>query len=538
MRKKKILIVTEFSLLNTGYSVYSRNLLSELVKREDYEINEFSLYLHPNDPLQYNLPWKCYANLPLEHEVQEYESDILNQFGKWRFEKVCLYARPDVILSTKDHWMDSFILHSPLKKCFKFLWMPACDGKPQNSAWIADFIGADKILAYNSWSLSVLKEQGGDLINTFKAAHPGTDPAFYPVQNKKEHKKFFGFDPDCFIVGTNMRNQKRKLFPDLFFAFRKFLNDNEELGRKTYLYCHTSFPDSGWNLPRLLKENSLQNKVLFSYVCHSCGKAFPSFFADSVTTCRFCGQNTARFPNTKVGLDNNSLAQIYNLFDVYVQYANAEGSGFPQIEAASCAVPVMSVDYSAMEDIVRKLKGIPIKVQQLARESETHVNRAIPNNDDFVARLAEFLSLPSSLKLKKGFDARKGVLDNYTWRKCADVWEEAIDSVGYGNWNLPANFHTPNLNIPQIPSNSDFVDWCIVNILGMPEKIGSYWAMSLLRDLNHNCSNNYGEFGITDDSILGARNKLAPFNRNDLVNKFVQLNDFRNYWENERVKCL
>ena len=32
-----------------------------------------------------------------------------------------------------------------------------------------------------------------------------------------------GLDPDCKIIGTVMRNQRRKLYPDLFEAFKKFL---------------------------------------------------------------------------------------------------------------------------------------------------------------------------------------------------------------------------------------------------------------------------------------------------------------------------
>ena len=41
-----------------------------------------------------------------------------------------------------------------------------------------------------------------------------------------------------------------------------------------------------------------------------------------------------------------------NTFDLYVQYANSEGFGLPQVEAAGCGIPVASVDYSAMSSVV------------------------------------------------------------------------------------------------------------------------------------------------------------------------------------------
>ena len=70
-----------------------------------------------------------------------------------------------------------------------------------------------------------------------------------------------------------MRNQKRKLIPELLYSFRQTLDtlekDNYDLGKKLYLYLHTSYPDAGWDIPELLKQTRLANKVLFTYFCRS-----------------------------------------------------------------------------------------------------------------------------------------------------------------------------------------------------------------------------------------------------------------------------
>ena len=99
---------------------------------------------------------------------------------------------------------------------------------------------------------------------------------YKPVEDKRKHKQFVGLDPDCKIIGTVMRNQRRKLYPDLFEAFKKFLDKAED--KNYYLYCHTSYPDLGWDIPELLNEHGIGSKVLFTYICPETKKPFVSVF--------------------------------------------------------------------------------------------------------------------------------------------------------------------------------------------------------------------------------------------------------------------
>ena len=48
--KKRVLLVSEFSLLNTGFSVMNHDLLSTLHNSEEYEVAEFSSYVSDDDP--------------------------------------------------------------------------------------------------------------------------------------------------------------------------------------------------------------------------------------------------------------------------------------------------------------------------------------------------------------------------------------------------------------------------------------------------------------------------------------------------------
>ena len=126
-----------------------------------------------------------------------------------------------------------------------------------------------------------------------------------------------------------MRNQKRKLFPDLFEMYRKLLDTSKR--DDLFLYCHTSFPDLGWDIPKLLLRYGISGKVLFTYVCEQCKHAFPAFFSDAKRRCPKCKGN-AFLSNVHNGVSNEFLSNIVNCFDVYLQYANSEGFGLPQVE--------------------------------------------------------------------------------------------------------------------------------------------------------------------------------------------------------------
>lgn len=181
-------------------------------------------------------------------------------------------------------------------------------------------------------------------------------------------------------------------------------NGNDDLYNRSYLYLHTTYPDIGWEIPELLKEHGVASKTITTYRCAECGHAEPSFYNSSVAFCPRCGKYALGFPSTEKGVSREFLAQVYNLFDVSIQYSIAEGQGLPIVEAASCAVPVMVVNYSAMEDAVNKLGATPIDVIRLFREAETNSYRAYPDNNDLVEKLYNFAKLPVSLRKKKGFE--------------------------------------------------------------------------------------------------------------------------------------
>lgn len=495
MKKLKILMVSEASFLNSGFGTYAKEILSRLHKTDKYEIAEFACYGKTNDPKDVEINWRYYANAVDERDPRhkEYSSSAENQFGRWRFERVLLDFKPDVVMDVRDYWMNSYQQYSPFRPFFHWVLMPTVDSEPQQEEWIDTFIHADAIFTYSDFGRDVLAKQSNNNINYIDTTSPGVDlKTFRPLPNKEEIKLSLGIDPKSFIVGSVMRNQKRKLIPDLFYAIKKLIekcehNGNHELGNNIYLYLHTSYPDAGWDIPLLLKEYKIGNRVYFSYLCRNCGHFYASLFQHPTGNCPKCGNHSCTMPNVSSGLSSERLAYIMNSFDLYAQYAICEGFGMPQVEAAACGVPIASIDYSAMSDVVRKVDGYPIKVGQYFKELETKAIRVMPDNEDFISIIEQFYSLPGPLKQQKSFTARKFTEQYYNWDNIAKKWENYFDNIQLtgvqGQWDKALSLMSEIQNLPSnIDNHYDAISYIISKYLPEHQLASSMIILNMIRD--------------------------------------------------------
>lgn len=528
--KKRILMVNEGSHLLTGYGTYGNAVLSRLFNTGKYELAEFASFTTVDTVLQNKstIPWKVYANSvhnsDPRYELLQSRRDA--PFGSWRFDRVLLDFKPDIVFDIRDYWMLSFENNSPLRPFFHWAIMPTVDSAPQHESWLETFVEADGVLTYSDWGQETLRKEGGGKINLQGVASPGVNlNIFKPVSNKSAHRDKLGLTGDINILGTVMRNQKRKLYPDLFESFRDFLElamdkGRDDIAKKTYLYVHTSYPDNGWSIPFLLKEYGLCHKVLFTYVCHNCGAYFASFFQDARTVCKSCNYTSAMLPNTSKGLTREQLADIYNCFDAYIQYSICEGFGMPQVEAIACGVPLFTVDYSAMTEVGKKSGGYVIPIHKKFLEMETGAYRVYPDNTAAVKQLYKFFSMPAPMRAKKGFKAREAAERFYDWDIVAKIWENYFDHVELtglqGQWDEKVKVHFPSSTPPKEHENwshEQFTNWLFTDVLGKPEKIYSHQAMEIARSLNFGVRNNGGKYEkITREDVFNSLHSRALHN--------------------------
>tara|TARA_R100001443_G_scaffold4277_2_gene12627 strand:+ start:29431 stop:31071 length:1641 start_codon:yes stop_codon:yes gene_type:complete len=542
MRKKKVLFVSEASWKTTGYSVYTKEVLSRLNQIDELEVAELSCYGSASDPEIKDIPWKVFPNKPdgNSEEFKIYKSNPSNTFGEWTFNNVCLKFQPDIVMDIRDWWMFEYQQRSPFRDFYHWAIMPTVDAAPQNSQWVNTFQSADAVFTYSEFGRDVLQGQC-DNLNFCGIAPPAASKNFIPFLNKSQHKETMGLDPDSIIIGTVMRNQRRKLYPDLFKSFRMLLDETKN--DKLFLHCHKYYPDIGWDTPSLLDEFGLNNRVLFSYQCKECKNLQVEFFQDSVTYCKKCNKLTQQLVGIENPIDEVNLNKIYNTFDIYVQYANSEGFGMPQLEAAYAGLPVISTYYSAMESVIDNIGGIGIKPLEYSREAETGCYRAIPDNRKFVDVLKKMIDSKQTLP-KIGQKINKTARNHYSWDKTADIWAEHIKSVPMRDlketWLSPANIKQPASSVPQnIVDLADKVDFIFTDILHKPEWIGGYLWTKVLKD----CTFKYRVQSSNEDfyfneSHIQSYDQFLPFSFEKACEEMAAFRNQLNQWEMARVQAI
>jgi glycosyltransferase involved in cell wall biosynthesis len=508
MQKKRIMMVGESSHIKSGFGNYTREILSRLHATGKYEIAELSSYRTLSTPK--TEPWRVYPvavdpNHPLH---SEYIANQNNYYGQWRFEFALLDFKPHIVFDVRDFWNYSFQEISPLRQFYHWIITPTYDSAPPKIDTINTFKSADTLLFHTEWAKH-------NLINAYNYNHSNLGPVasdavdsniFKPIgYSKKFHKVKFDIEPESFVIGSVMRNQKRKLIPDLIKIISNLIKKNTN--KKIYLYLHTSYPDAlGWDLPALLLEHQISNNVLISYYCKNCDALQCKVFKGVKTICNHCKKPTSFICHPTNAVDDSTLNNIYNLFDVYVQYAICEGFGIPPIEAASAGVPVVTINHEAMAEVGNNIGAHLVDTKRLFREQETNADRCLPNNDKCEEILQSLIELPIIELNNIGKNTRIKLLNTYSWDKTAQVYEQIFDSIDISkktSWDIGPQEIDLHASIANIPSNRDFIYSIVDKVIKDPNLKKSNFIQELIKGL--------------DDQIVQEGIKRVSFDRKTAV---------------------
>lgn len=568
--KPRILFTNEASFLNTGFSIYGKNIISRLYATGKYDILEMGTYCKQSDPRVKNIPWKFVANCPEDNDQegqraygapgsQEYH---LNQFGLWKFNDILLNFRPHVCVDVRDNWMWSWQLKNPLIKNCTLITLPCVDSHPQQKQWIEDYKKVDYVLGYSNYALDVLRRESGGKINIAGLANPGADIKTYkpiwgdnlnPSEEEIEKNRIdalakFGVSPHAKFIGMVARNQKRKRFDVFIETASKLKRDNPEWFRKNHVYfhCHTSFPDVGTDLPEVInreRRNGLTwHDITFSYVCHKCGAAFFSYYLGDIKgRCQVCGDpQSAMMPNTQKGFTFEQMAQMYRAMYATVNLSIAGAFELPIAESKSCGVPVLAIDYAAMAEQGRKiypgtfhLGGMSIKRGYLATEiGETGQWRCLPDRDDTAKQIKWIIDHPKE-RNQLAREARQCALDNFDYDKIAKKWEEVIDNAEVYpeiyTWNKPIEIKSlPQENPASDLSDEQFITWCYNNHFKRnpdPKGLNDWLAQLKAGKPRNEIQKSFRDIVINENRLEYARANIGITPHDFNLRDYVEAND-------------
>lgn len=539
--KKRVLLVTDFSALPTGYGVYARELLYRL-QAFGYEVAELACYVSQSDPRVFQQPWPVYANKPEEGSAEwhPYHSSPSMELGEFTFNSVCLHFMPHYVLDFRDPWAFEYQAYSPFRKFYNWIISPTTDAFPLNPEWVEMFGDADAVLSYSEFGRDTILEQGD--VNFLDVASPGTSNYFhqFDAQRRISNRNKYGIPENIHIAGTVMRNQPRKLFPDLFDAFSKHIHES---GRNdTFLYCHTAFPDLGWNIPELLIKYGLSNRVLFTYKCRKCEHVSVKFFNDTLAFCDKCRNFSCNIAGVGNGLSTKELSDIYNLFDFYIQASSFEGFGIPVVEAVMCGLNVACTNYSSMESFIKNINVTPIEILKLEKEASTGRNYAILDVSSLTKIMNRFFSLSRHDLYSTGKELMNSAKLYYNWDKCASVWIKAIESLDvkedYKSWLSQPIALDPHPFIENSLSPIEQANFLISEVLREPKLMYKSIWRRLVKDLTYRSTIPKTNGLYFKEDYLKDSLKHKPFSFKDAYDQIYNLREYYNIWEDNRANVL
>jgi glycosyltransferase involved in cell wall biosynthesis len=279
---------------------------------------------------------------------------------------------------------------------------------------------------------------------------PGVDIDVFKPMDKVKIREEYGIPKDANIIMTVMRNQPRKLFPNIMSAFANALDNLYKLGLgdiadKTYLYLHTGNPDCGFDIPKEIIRYGVGNRVIVTYYCQTCKQSTPGFYSGDRKYCPKCRAKACAMANTSNGSTREELAKIYNLADLYIQYSVAGALEIPIIEAKACGVPVVSVDYAAPYELARLGGGYgQVRMAGWKQESvrETSQIRGVPDDKHLEEILTSFLQEGEEKRMLMRSLARETAEHYHSSDGFAKKWDDIFSSIPAKNpfrWFAPPN---------------------------------------------------------------------------------------------------
>lgn len=327
-RDLKILWQSNSPSANSGYSVFSRDLLFRLLKdgwnvecsSMGAGVDAYPIFLYGEDLIDDRFKGLKLKVYPKMHEP--YGSDSLVFHG--------IESKAHVIFTMQDVWP---LQPAELSKLRTWISYAPIDKYPVPNNVIEKLRYAYKIITFSEFGQKALEERGF----TSTLILEGTDTEIFKPMNKVAMRKKYGLPEDIFLfgmIGANKENPPRKGYQEAIEAFKLFCDKHAE----ARIFFHTQqVTPMGFPIKDLSRVLGIADKF---------------FFLDD-----YRGSFNSR---------SHDIAEEINMFDVLLHPSQTEGFGLLPIEAMSCGVPVIVNNTTSMPEAV-----IPGKTGEIA-ETDRH----------------------------------------------------------------------------------------------------------------------------------------------------------------------
>jgi len=493
MKKKKVLIHSNHCRALTGFGKHTKNILIYLQKTGKYDLVEFSNGIQWGDASLSNLPWKAQGSLPnnpslLKKLNQDPKLARSAGYGSETIDQILKQEKPDVYIGIEDIWAFSGYTEKKWWNKINCMIWTTLDSLPI----LPDAIkSAPKIKNYYTWASFAQKSLnaiGQDHVKTLRGSLDTSHFFRMSDERRLELRQKQNIAQDDFIIGFVFRNQLRKSVPNLLEGFKIFCQQNPTSKAKLLLHTHWA---EGWDIPRLIEEKDLDpSRILTTYFCLKCQEYEIKPFRGQNQDCKFCGSEKSQVTtNTKAGVDESQLNEIYNLMNVYCHPFTSGGQEIPIQEAKLTELITLVTNYSCGEDCcVQEANSLPLSWTEY-REPGTQFIKASTDPKNIAYQLRKVFEMKPEKMKQMGKKAREFVIENYSIEQVGKQLEKIIDEMPEIDWDF--NFQEEERNAdyqpPDIDSDSEWIKDLYKNMLKVEtnelEDGYKHWMQRLNSDL-------------------------------------------------------
>ena len=363
---------------NSGYAVFTRDLLFRLLKRGyDFScigffgVDGYHTWMHGEDLLDDRFKGtklKVYPKM-----AEPYGGDALVEHSRHNGIQVA-FTMLDLFSLAPQY------LENLTKLGIKFIPYLPIDQEPVVPSILNNLRYAHKIITFSKFGQLALEKEGF----ASHMIYEGIDTSIFKPMDKNKMRSKFGIPQDGFVFGmvaANKENPPRKAFQQVLEAFKKFNDEHPN----SYLFFHnqqqspTMFPIADY--ARYLK---VTDKIMFM-------NSYAATFAS----------------------DSHVIAELINSFDVYLNPSMTEGFGMGMIESQACGVPPIGNRCHSMPELVKE--GKTGFICETDKGFWRNLNGYVypPNVDSLYQKMEEAYKAVKKSRKKIATAARKNVLDNY-----------------------------------------------------------------------------------------------------------------------------
>jgi glycosyltransferase involved in cell wall biosynthesis len=309
--------------------------------------------------------------------------------------------RPDVLVTAADPWRVSHLADPEITGFMRERKVVWALYYPIDSDWGRGALPPSLVQLLKAVDLPIVMSQYGhhlSQLNGVTAAYipPGVDTrVFSRPDHKADAKSALAYE-NRFVVLSDARNQRRKLWPRTLEIFRRFAADKDDV--LLHLHCDPYDPaassdDYYYDLLSDIAFLGLDKKVRFTR-----------------------GMSIMR------GTSLTQLAALYQAADVHLLASYGEGFGLPTLQAAAAGAVPMAAAYAANRELV-KGHGEALRVKGFVR-NETKMRCALIDIDEAVGRLDRLYQDRRLLEMKSKASSR--FAESYDWEHVLTKWHELL----------------------------------------------------------------------------------------------------------------